>query len=75
MRLVNGLIAAAALLMIAGCSGEQPPALTDSQKACISQRFSSYDATKLDQCVNVCRTCMQGTPTSCTASCKLRGAS
>jgi hypothetical protein len=63
----------AATIFAASCSRE--PEYTDAQRACIAQRFGKYDAANLSQCVNVCQACMSGTTTTCTTSCKLKGAS
>jgi Protein of unknown function (DUF4238) len=61
---------------LCGCgSGTQEPEYTDTQRACIAQRYPKYDAAKLNQCVDVCINCMRGTTTTCTTSCKLKGAS
>lgn len=48
---------------------------TDEQRACIGQRYSRYDANRLDQCVDVCKACMKGNTVTCSTSCKLKGAS
>jgi hypothetical protein len=47
---------------------------TDQQRACIARRYGYFDAKKLDQCVDVCKTCMTGNDITCYTSCKLRGA-
>ena len=67
-----GIIIAAAVVA-ASCSRE--PEFTDAQRACIAQRYGKYDPASLSQCVNVCQACMSGTTTTCTTSCKLKGAS
>lgn len=61
----------AVVTMMASCSKE--PEYTDRQRACIAGRYSKYDATKFDQCVDVCEQCLAGTTTTCTTSCKLKG--
>jgi len=48
---------------------------SDQQRACIAQRYTSFDAKKLIQCVDVCKACMSGNTVTCNTSCKLRGAS
>lgn len=60
-------------LAVASCSKEPEPEYTDRQRACIAQRYSKYDATKYDQCVDVCEQCLAGTVTTCTTSCKVKG--
>jgi hypothetical protein len=59
---------------LASCSQEQP-GYTDVERKCIAQRYSGYDAKQLSQCVDVCRTCLNGNVLTCNTSCKLRGAS
>ena len=57
-------------LAVASCSKEIE--YTDRQRVCIAERYSKYDATKFDQCVDVCQQCLAGTTTTCTTSCKLK---
>lgn len=57
-------------LAVASCSKETE--FTDRQRACIAERYSKYDVTKFDQCVDVCQQCLAGTTTTCTTSCKLK---
>jgi len=57
---------------LAACSQEVE--YTDQQRACIARRYGYFDAKKLDQCVDVCKTCMTGNDITCYTSCKLRGA-
>ena len=71
MRALTFCILAAALL--AGCSNKSE--YTDKQLICIAKQYKVYDAKVFDQCVNVCKSCMGGTTTTCTTSCKLKGAS
>jgi hypothetical protein len=71
LRTCSGLIVAATI--VASCSKE--PEYTDGQRACIAQHFGTFDARQLNQCVDVCKVCMNGTTTTCTTSCKLKGAS
>jgi len=73
LRLPSLIVAMTASVCLASCSQEQT-GYTDEQRQCISQRYSKYDAAKLDQCVDVCKMCMRGTTTTCTTSCKLKGA-
>ena len=69
-RLVCWVALAACL---AACSQEVE--YTSEQRACIAQHYTNYDASKLSQCVDVCRACMKGSAVTCNTSCKLRGAS
>jgi hypothetical protein len=48
---------------------------SDEQRACIAQRYSQFDAGKLNQCVDVCKACMKGSTATCNTSCWLIGAS
>jgi uncharacterized lipoprotein len=45
--------------LLTGCSNE--PEYSDQQRACIAKLYSSYDAKQMNQCVNVCKSCMGGT--------------
>ena len=63
----------AVALAVASCSKEPQPEYTDRQRACIAERYTKYDATKFDQCVDVCEQCLAGTVTTCTTSCKVKG--
>lgn len=71
LRTCSVVIAAA--IVVASCSKE--PEYTDTQRACIAQHYGKYDPTNLNQCVDICKACMKGTTTTCTTSCKLKGAS
>jgi hypothetical protein len=65
------LVLAAASM--AACSKE--PKYTEQQRSCIAQRYSSYDRKRIDQCVDVCKACMNGNTITCNTSCRLNGAS
>ncbi len=58
---------------LSACSQEVD--YTPEQRTCIAQRYASYDARQLSQCVDVCRACMKGNTVTCNTSCRLRGAS
>jgi hypothetical protein len=73
MRLRGLSVLTALAICVASCSKED--GYTDQQRACISERYPSYDAKKLSQCVDVCQACMRGTTVTCNTSCKLKGAS
>jgi hypothetical protein len=70
LRTCYALVASAAI--VAACSKE--PEYTETQRACIAQRHPAYDATNISHCLDVCTACMSGTTTTCTTSCKLKGA-
>jgi hypothetical protein len=64
------------LLFAAGLSAcSQEIETTPEQRVCIAGRYASYDAKKIDQCVDVCKACMKGNTVTCNTSCRLRGAS
>jgi hypothetical protein len=69
MRALSLCMAAATLLTC--CSKE--PEYTSEQRACIARQYA-YDAKQLDQCVKVCKACLDGNTATCTTSCKLKGA-
>jgi hypothetical protein len=58
---------------LASCSQEVE--YSDQQRVCIAQRYMIFDARKLSQCVDVCKSCMNGNTVTCNTSCKLKGAS
>ena len=64
-----------AVLAVGLASCSQEIETTEQQRACIAQRYTSYDARQLNQCVDVCKACMKGNTVTCNTSCKLRGAS
>ncbi len=64
------------MLFAAGLSAcSQEIETTPEQRVCIAGRYASYDAKKIDQCVDVCKACMKGNTVTCNTSCRLRGAS
>jgi hypothetical protein len=69
-RLLNLMLFAAGL---SACSREIDT--TPEQRVCIAGRYATYDAKKIDQCVDVCKACMKGNTVTCNTSCRLRGAS
>jgi hypothetical protein len=70
LRTCSVMIAAA----LAGASCSKEPEYTVEQRMCIAQHYGKYDRKDLNQCVAVCKDCMNGTTTTCTTSCKLKGA-
>ena len=73
MQLPSLYVLAALAIGLASCSQEQPE-YTDAERKCIAQRYSSYNAKELNQCVDVCKICINGNTLTCNTSCKLRGA-
>jgi hypothetical protein len=74
MRLLSFVFLTGFAVGLGACSGEQP-AYTEQQRMCISKRYTNYDPKHLNECVDVCRTCMNGNVLTCNTSCKLKGAS
>jgi len=72
MQLRSLIVHVAIAASLSGCSQEVE--YTDQQRACIARRYGYFDARKLSQCVDVCKTCMRGNDITCYTSCKLRGA-
>jgi hypothetical protein len=70
MRALSLLVLLALLLT----GGSNEPEYTDQQRACIAKLYNSYDAKQMNQCVNVCKSCMGGSTVTCTTSCNLKGA-
>jgi hypothetical protein len=69
-----GRLAALAIvtLVLVSCSPEGDS--TASTNKCATSLYPSYNSKNLEQCVAVCIKCDQGTPTTCTTSCTLKGA-
>lgn len=63
------LIVAFAVMRSLG-NAEQPQA----SLACATKLYSTYDPKNLEQCMAVCMACSAGVKTTCSTSCKLRGA-
>lgn len=70
MRTLGLCLLAAALLS----SCREEPEYTDQQRTCIAKQYKEYDAKQMNQCVNVCKSCMGGNLTTCTTSCNLKRA-
>jgi hypothetical protein len=60
------------LMLLAGCHDEKEVTGTTSQ--CAAGLFSSYNPKNLNQCVAVCIKCERGAMTTCSTSCRLKGA-
>jgi hypothetical protein len=73
MRLLRWLLLACFAVGLEACSEEQP-GYTQQQRVCISQRYKNYDPKQLNQCLDVCKNCMNGSVVTCNTSCKLKGA-
>jgi hypothetical protein len=76
MRLAGLLLLACFAVGLSACSDDRDqPAYTEQQRLCIAQRYNNYDPKQLKQCLDVCKTCMNGSVITCNTSCKLKGAS
>ncbi len=64
MRLRSLIVLVIAAIGLTSCS--QEVTYTD-------QRYNVYDARKLSQCVDVCKSCMNGNNVTCNTSCILIG--
>jgi hypothetical protein len=71
-RVQRAAVLAAIAFALSGCGPE--PEVTRAPNECVVNLFPTYDAKVMAQCVDVCRKCDHGTPTSCTTSCTLKGA-
>jgi hypothetical protein len=61
-------------VLTAGLTACQEVEYTPEQRNCIAAHYAAYDAKQINQCVDVCRTCMKGNVVTCNTSCRLRGA-
>jgi hypothetical protein len=68
-------VAALAAIAVSLASRSRETEYSDQQRLCIAQRYPNFDARKLNQCVDVCKVCMNGNDVTCNTSCKLKGAS
>jgi len=60
------------LMVLTGCHDE--PEVTGTTSQCVAALFPTYNPKKLNQCVAVCINCERGTITTCSTSCRLKGA-
>lgn len=70
MTVAVGLLIAGFTLVQSLKPDEQPQV----SMACATRLYSSYDPSNFDQCVAVCMACNAGVRTTCSTSCRLRGA-
>jgi hypothetical protein len=76
-----GRIIVAAMVVILAVLGisfyfvlpEQAP-LSQETQACAAKLFTPYNPKNLEQCMAVCQACGKGVKTTCSTSCKLKGA-
>jgi hypothetical protein len=70
MRRFTGLVIVA--LVVASCSPQEEA--TGTSNKCATGLYPSYNPKVLDQCVGACIKCDQGSVTTCSTSCTLKGA-
>ena len=72
MRVIIAIVLSAAAL--ASCTPESNHDVTGSIENCVRKLYSQYNPKDMKQCVAVCITCERGVMTTCSTSCKLKGA-
>ena len=60
------------LLILTACRDEEATGSVNVR--CAEKLYSPYNPKNLEQCVAVCNSCERGTTTTCSTSCRLRGA-
>jgi hypothetical protein len=66
------VLSALVATVLGSCS--DGPEYNDQQRVCIAKLYRDYDAKQMTQCVNVCKSCMDGSTATCSTSCYLKGA-
>lgn len=72
MRKIIAIVLSAAAL--ASCMPESKNDVTGSIGSCAQKLYSPYNPRDMKQCVAVCIACERGVTTTCSTSCKLKGA-
>jgi hypothetical protein len=72
MRVIIAIVLSAAAL--AACTPESNNDVTGAVGNCARKLYSPYNPKDMKQCVAVCIQCDRGVTTTCSTSCKLRGA-
>jgi hypothetical protein len=72
IRTVAVLLVASLAMAVASCSPSSD--VTGSTDACAAKLYTPFDRKNMNQCVNVCMQCENGTKVTCTTSCTLKGA-
>lgn len=62
------------LIFIALQSFSPKRGVSEASLACAAKLYSPYDPKNLEQCMAVCLACSAGVKTTCSTSCKLKGA-
>ena len=71
MRTAAVMLLASLALTAASCSDSD---VTGSADACAARLYTPFDRKNMNQCVNVCMQCENGTKVTCSTSCTLKGA-
>jgi hypothetical protein len=72
MRSAAVFLLASLAITAASCSPSSD--VTGSTDACAAKLYTPFDRKNMNQCVNVCVQCENGTKVTCTTSCTLKGA-
>ena len=72
MRVLIAMMLSAVVL--AGCNPDSNNEVTGAIDECARRLYSAYNPKDLKQCVAVCISCQQGVMTTCSTSCRLKGA-
>jgi hypothetical protein len=80
---IVGIIMGALCVSLAACWPQSeaanttpaPPSADPAVNQCIGNLFPNYSPRNLDQCVKACLSCERGAMTTCSTSCRLKGAS
>jgi hypothetical protein len=70
-RIAAAVLLASLGLTVASCSDSD---VTNSTDACAARLYTPFDRKNMNQCVNVCMQCENGTKVTCSTSCTLKGA-
>lgn len=60
------------VLILTACSREDEG--SSEHKACVANLYSTYNPKDINQCINACIECDRGVMTTCSTSCRLKGA-
>jgi hypothetical protein len=72
MRIAAVFLLASLAITVAACSPDSD--VTGSTDACAAKLYTPFDRKNMNQCVNVCMQCENGTKVTCSTSCTLKGA-
>jgi hypothetical protein len=71
MRIAAVVLLASLGFTAASCSDSD---VTNSVDVCAARLYTPFDRKNMNQCVNVCMQCENGTKVTCSTSCTLKGA-